>query len=157
MMKRRDETAVRVRTDSEVGRRRASTARFDDMLEFERRSLRRALKALHAESRNRDPMRISALIEDFSMRMTNYVALVRMGLFKRVTEGEERRASVLAIAQALLPEIERADAAMMAFGERYTQPDSTFSRLYDELAHLSSVLKRRLAAEDRVIALIVRR
>ncbi len=117
------------------------------------------------------------LLVDYSALLVDYSAFGHFEIYDRIGRGEERRAHVARVAEALYPQIvdttnaavafndkydpqivETTNAAV-AFNDKYDPSDHPLSleRLSEDLSALGQSLATRIEMEDRLIAALVER
>ena len=96
-------------------------------------------------------------LDEFLSVLVDYIAAGHFGLYQRLVEGNERRASVLETAHETYPRIAAATEIAVAFSERYDNADQkTLNKdLATDLSALAEQLTSRIELEDLLIAAMV--
>jgi regulator of sigma D len=93
------------------------------------------------------------LLNDFLEILVDYIAAGHFGLYRRIAEGKERRYSVVATAQEILPTISHTTDVAIDFSDRYEIADDTrlSANLAQDLSTLAEQVTTRIELEDRLI------
>lgn len=140
-----------VSTGGSVDERRAKTREVIDKLLEERRQL----LSLLFDSSSPDP--VANVIErerlkEFCEILVDYIAAGYFGLYQRLSEGNERRAAVLEVAQRVLPLIQSSTEAAVAFSDLCEA--NSYQRTEDimmQLSELAESISTRFEFEDQII------
>lgn len=94
------------------------------------------------------------LLERFSQLLMDYIALGHFGLYQRISEGNERRRRVIAVAEETYPVITATTDKALDFNDAYERADKSnpFESLADKLSELGEVLALRIELEDKLLA-----
>jgi len=91
-------------------------------------------------------------LKEFCQILVDYIAAGHFGLYQRISEGNERRASVLTVAEQVYPRIESITHAAVCFSD---QCEANNYEITDELTRtlsgLAEDLSTRFDLEDRII------
>jgi len=122
----------------------------------EREHLRAATRALRDAFPFDDDCAASEALDRFCRALTGYVALSQFGVFRRIAEGEERRASVQRVADAVYGDIVRSTHLLLKFDAAYRgrSPHRLGKILIRALRVVGRTLAARYALEDRLLAAI---
>ena len=92
-------------------------------------------------------------LEDFQEILVDYIAAGHFGLYQRITEGNERRATVLHAARETYPSIASTTDVVVNFTEKYDQQEkATISTsLTTDLSKLAEAITNRVELEDQLI------
>lgn len=95
--------------------------------------------------------------KEFCQILVDYIAAGHFGLYQRISEGTERRKSVLAVAEQAYPRIESITQLAVAFSDKCEANDyQSTDSLRDELSNLVESLSTRFELEDQIIEGILR-
>jgi len=98
-------------------------------------------------------------LKKFCEVLVDYAAFCHFEIYERIVRGQERRASVIEVAEQVYPRIVEASDFAVAFNDRYD--GSAHELKLDTLSHDLSLLGEELAVrvemEDRIIAALMRR
>ena len=94
------------------------------------------------------------LLERFSQLLMDYIASGHFGLYQRITEGTERRQSVIDVVEELYPKIAATTEKALDFNDAYDKVDKSapFEALSERLSQLGEVLAYRIEQADALIA-----
>lgn len=95
----------------------------------------------------------SQRLSNFCQALGGYVALSHFGVFRRITDGEERRTEILDVAASVYPGIERSTRELLQFVERYKRhdPDMTEKMFTGALSAVGHNLQGRFAMEEQLL------
>ncbi|MFT4561700.1 MAG: regulator of sigma D [Gammaproteobacteria bacterium] len=126
--------------------------RIDDLLNQRQRML-----VLLWELSRLDPTEIDSttkdVLDDFLETLVDYIASGHFGLYRRISEGKERRFPVVETAKEIYPRISRTTDIAIDFTDRYEAADDgrLRSRLTEDLSTLGEEVTTRIELEDRLI------
>jgi regulator of sigma D len=141
-----------VNLDEDDNPRPRTRKRIDDLLQQRRRML-----VLLWELSKLDPNEIDAtttdVLNDFLETLVDYIASGHFGLYRRISEGKERRTSVVETAKEIYPRISQTTDVAIDFTDRYEAADDgrLRSRLIEDLSTLGEEVTTRIELEDRLI------
>lgn len=96
-------------------------------------------------------------LKEFCQILMDYISLGHFGIYRRITEGGERRKKVLEVVEQTYPRITESTEYAVGFNDKYEKMER--DRLTDHLAADLSLLGEKLAAridlEDRLIASLI--
>ncbi len=94
------------------------------------------------------------VLGEFCQVLMDYMAFGHFEIYDRISRNEERRNSVIRVAQEVYPKVVEATDAAVAFNDKYDSSDHEIE--LGELSHDLSVLGEELATrvemEDRLVA-----
>jgi regulator of sigma D len=92
-------------------------------------------------------------LDDFLEILVDYIASGHFGLYRRISEGKERRHPVVATATEIYPRISQTTDVAMDFSDRYEAADDSRlrSHLTEDLSTLGEEVTTRIELEDRLI------
>ena len=92
-------------------------------------------------------------LEEFCQLLMDYTAFGHFELYRRVSEGDERRVEVARIARQVYPQIEAMTEKAVEFNDRYDASDHSLKldSLSQDLSQLGEDLAVRLELEDRLV------
>jgi len=61
------------------------------------------------------------LVRDFCQLTVDYISLGHFGVYQRILDGNERRKSVLSIAEKVYPKISKATESVLDFNDKYQE------------------------------------
>ena len=139
--------------ESSAGDRRSATRELIDHLLKERQEmwvLYERLAGVGPDKHKAEPGRL----EEFAQVLVDYIAAGHFGLYERIVSGQERRKSVVGVAEELYPKIALTTDVSVAFNDKYEgkQPDAVSEELARDLSSLGESLATRTELEDQLIA-----
>lgn len=91
-------------------------------------------------------------IHQFCQCLIDYTATAHFQLYHRLTEGNEQRSSVLALADRLFPQIARSTDVILAFNDVFGEGHGISPATLEQgLSELGEVLAERFELEDQVL------
>ncbi len=92
-------------------------------------------------------------LEEFCQLLMDYTAFGHFELYRRISEGDERRVRVAQVARSVYSQIEEVTEKVVAFNDRYDAADHplTLDSLPNDLSGLGERLALRLELEDRLV------
>lgn len=92
-------------------------------------------------------------LNDFLEILVDYIASGHFGLYRRISEGKERRYPVVATAKEIYPRISQTTDVAMDFSDRYESADDNRLRthLTEDLSTLGEEVTTRIELEDQLI------
>ena len=126
--------------------------RIDDLLQQRQRML-----VLLWELSKLDPNQIDGttkdVLDDFLETLVDYIASGHFGLYRRISEGKERRFPVVETAKEIYPRISQTTDTAIDFTDRYEAADDgrLRSQLTEDLSTLGGEVTTRIELEDRLI------
>ena len=134
-------------------RRGQSHQLIDELLE-----LRTEMFTLYSTLGSARPFKMSGdlvdSIQEFCQALVDYTANAHFSIYRFITEGKERRASVLKIADSTYPKIAETTNIIIAFNDKYDNKEhceKSLSMLEKDLSYLGEVLAERIEHEDTLI------
>jgi len=93
------------------------------------------------------------LVRDFCQLTVDYISLGHFGVYQRILDGNERRKSVLSIAEKVYPKISKATESVLYFNDKYQEltPSLILNDLADDLSAVGEHLANRIELEDELI------
>ena len=94
------------------------------------------------------------LLQQFCQVLIDYTAFGHFEVFGRISDGNERRAGVIHVAEEIYPEFVRASEEAVAFNDKYDLSDHALvlDVLAEDLSHLGEELAVRIELEDQLLA-----
>ncbi len=95
-------------------------------------------------------------LQDFCQLLIDYIATGHFELYRRISEGEERRKDVVKLANVIYPRIEKTTQTAVDFNDFYIEnkPEKT-DKLTEDLSKLGEELATRIELEDQLISTIL--
>ena len=92
-------------------------------------------------------------VEEFCQLLMDYTAFGHFELYRRISEGNERRARVAKVARLVYPQIEEVTEKAVEFNDKYDASDHPLKldSLPNDLSSLGERLALRLELEDRLV------
>lgn len=92
-------------------------------------------------------------LEEFCQLLMDYTAFGHFELYRRISEGNERRIQVEQVARRVFSQIEEVTEKVVAFNDRYDASDHPLKldSLPNDLSGLGERLALRLELEDRLV------
>jgi regulator of sigma D len=92
-------------------------------------------------------------LEEFCQLLMDYTAFGHFELYRRISEGNERRVRVAQVARGVYPQIEQVTEKAVEFNDRYDASDHRLKldSLPNDLSDLGERLALRLELEDRLV------
>ena len=102
---------------------------------------------------------IQPVLNEFSHLLIDYISLGEFGIYRRITEGSERRVQVKEAAEKMYPEFSCTTDMAVSFNDKYANPapDQIAASLERDLSLLGESLAKRIDIEDHICGLILRR
>ena len=97
-------------------------------------------------------------LNEFCQVLVDYIAAGHFGLYKRISDGRERRRNVADLAMKVYSRIEQSTEAVLEFNEKYEaagKRNADLSALAEDLSRLGETLTTRMELEDQLIAHII--
>lgn len=97
----------------------------------------------------------SELLQEFCQLLIDYIATGHFELYRRISEGEERRTDMIRLANTIYPRIERTTKAAVDFNDTFDgiagKPKDVWNKLPGQLSMLGEELATRIELEDQLI------
>jgi len=92
-------------------------------------------------------------LKRFCQMLVDYTALGHFEIYQRILDGNERRASINALASEIYPVISRTTDCFVEFNDKYDGADDEESiiPLAEDLSHLGEEMTARIEQEDRLL------
>ena len=94
-------------------------------------------------------------LQEFCQILIDYMATGHFELYRRITEGEERRQDIIKLADMIYPRIEKTTQTAVMFNDMYDGgnnfSDELKQQLPDQLSRLGEELATRIELEDKLI------
>lgn len=98
-------------------------------------------------------------LQEFCQILIDYIATGHFELYRRITEGEEKRTDMITLADTIYPRIEQTTQIAVDFNDMYdggnTYTDELKSGLPASLSKLGEELATRIELEDKLINLLL--
>ncbi len=96
-------------------------------------------------------------LEEFCQLLMDYTAFGHFELYRRISEGDERRVRVAQVARRVYSQIEEVTEKVVAFNDRYDASDHPLKldSLPNDLSGLGERLALRLELEDRLVEVLL--
>jgi len=90
--------------------------------------------------------------------MVDYIAFGHFEVYNRISQGDERRAQVLQIAEEVYPRIAEVAEVSVAFNDKYDtkEHEQPLDQLDEDLSVLGAELASRIELEDQVVKALLR-
>lgn len=94
------------------------------------------------------------LLQNFCQILMDYSAFGHFEVFGYISDGRERRSSVLRVAEEIYPDFVLASEAAVGFNDKYDSSNHTFDLddLAEDLSRLGEELANRIELEDKLLA-----
>ncbi|MCP4286560.1 MAG: sigma D regulator [Gammaproteobacteria bacterium] len=98
------------------------------------------------------------LLRKFCQVMVDYIAFGHFEVYNRISQGDERRAQVLQIAEEVYPRIAEVAEVSVAFNDKYDtkEHEQPLDQLDEDLSVLGAELTSRIELEDQVVKALLR-
>ncbi|MCB1763859.1 MAG: Rsd/AlgQ family anti-sigma factor [Gammaproteobacteria bacterium] len=98
------------------------------------------------------------LLRNFCQVLVDYIAFGHFEIYNRISQGGERRQSVLRIAEEVYPKIAEVAEISVAFNDKYEATDNfpSMEQLDQDLSVLGAEIAQRIELEDRVVQALLR-
>lgn len=122
---------------------------------------RREMLVLLCEVSGLKPFNVETSVKDslqkFCEVLVDYIASAHFGLYERIAEGQERRQSVVSMAEKTYPLISNSTQAAIEFNERYEPLDPSVieDHLQNDISKLGEILTSRIEYEDQLISAMI--
>ena len=94
-------------------------------------------------------------LQEFCQILIDYMATGHFELYRRISEGEERRQDIIKLAHSIYPRIEKTTQTAVMFNDMYdggnSYSDDLKNKLPDYLSKLGEELATRIELEDKLI------
>lgn len=95
------------------------------------------------------------ILQEFCQILIDYIATGHFELYRRITEGEEKRKDIISLADTIYPRIEKSTQIAVDFNDMYDGvsdfTDKIKSTLSGNLSKLGEELATRIELEDQLI------
>ncbi|MCP3671334.1 MAG: sigma D regulator [Gammaproteobacteria bacterium] len=137
----------------ESGERRTRTSDMVDKLLIERQEM----LTLFCQTAGLEPYTQGEIdrgrLRRFCQVLMDYMAFGHFEIIARISRGEEKRASVVTVAEGVYEKILEATEYAVAFNDKYDSPaQDEFGQLEHDLSILGEELAVRIEMEDRLVA-----
>ena len=99
------------------------------------------------------------ILQEFCQILIDYIATGHFELYRRITEGEEKRSDMISLANSIYPRIEQTTQIAVDFNDMYDggndYTDKLKSTLPDNLSKLGEELATRIELEDKLISTLL--
>lgn len=97
---------------------------------------------------------LDSLLQDFCQILVDYTAFGHFEVFGHISDGRERRSSVLRVAEEIYPDFVEASETAVNFNDKYDLSDHAlnFDHLAEDLSRLGEELASRIELEDKLLA-----
>jgi len=99
------------------------------------------------------------ILQEFCQILIDYIATGHFELYRRITEGEEKRSDMISLASTIYPRIEQTTQIAVDFNDMYDggndYTDTLKSTLTDNLSRLGEELATRIELEDKLISTLL--
>ena len=99
------------------------------------------------------------ILQEFCQILIDYIATGHFELYRRITEGEEKRSDIISLADTIYPRIEQTTQIAVDFNDMYDggndYTDKLKSTLPDNLSRLGEELATRIELEDQLISTLL--
>ena len=94
------------------------------------------------------------LLQSFCQVLVDYTAFGHFEVFGHISDGRERRNSVLKVASEIYPDFVEATQVAVSFNDKYDFSDHAleFNELAEDLSKLGEELAGRIELEDKLLA-----
>lgn len=136
-------------------RRSSSQNQLKTLLETRTETL-----SLYSQLANMRPFQqdreMQLMVQEFCEALVDYSASAHFQLYRYIEDKNERRTTVLEIAEKVYPRIAESTRFILDFNEKYDCEDhcDNLTNLDKDLSHLGELLADRILLEDQVISAI---
>jgi regulator of sigma D len=97
---------------------------------------------------------VQEALGEFCQVLMDYMAFGHFEIYDRISRNEERRSSVVRVAEEVYPKVVEATDAAVAFNDKYDSSDHeiVLDQLSQDLSVLGEKLATRVEMEDRLVA-----
>jgi len=99
------------------------------------------------------------ILQEFCQILIDYIATGHFELYRRITEGEEKRHDMISLADAIYPRIEQTTQIAVDFNDMYDNgndyTETLKSNLQTNLSKLGEELATRIELEDQLISTLL--
>lgn len=126
--------------------------RIDDLLQQRQKMLVLLWELSKLDAKEIDST-LKETLEDFLGVLVDYMASGHFGLYRRISEGKERRSSVVETASTIYPKISESTDVAIDFTDRYEVADDErlAANLAQDLSTLGEQVTTRIELEDQLI------
>jgi regulator of sigma D len=141
----------------DYSKRRTKTLSMVDELLKERQHMWSLYCQFASKDDNTDEQSIEPAMRGFCQVMIDYISLGHFGIYQRIAEGNERRQSVLDVAQHVYPKLMELTDHAVAFNDKYEnfRDEAMKQELNTDLSALGESLAARIELEDKLIDSLV--
>jgi regulator of sigma D len=102
---------------------------------------------------------LDSTLQTFCQVLIDYTAFGHFEVFGRISDGNERRAGVLRVAEEIYPEFVLASETAVEFNDKYDLSDHALklNHLSDDLSRLGEELAVRIELEDQLLSAMLAR
>lgn len=102
---------------------------------------------------------LDALLQTFCQVLIDYTAFGHFEVFGRISDGNERRAGVIHVAEEIYPDFVLASEAAVVFNDKYDLSDHALKldHLSEDLSRLGEELAVRIELEDQLLSTMLAR
>ncbi len=138
----------------EANERRKRATEMVDKLLVERQEMLRLFCQVSGLEPYNSAKPVQEVLGEFCQVLMDYMAFGHFEIYDRISRNEERRSSVIRVAQEVYPKVVEATDAAVAFNDKYDSSEHQVE--LDQLSHDLSVLGEELATrvemEDKLVA-----
>lgn len=136
-----------------IAERRENTGKLIQELLEERRQVWSLYCKLGAQQPFTEDHPLDREVQEFCQLLIDYISLGHFGIYRRLTDGSERRRKVLEVAEHIYPRIVEATDVAVEFNDKYEQlaGEALHVELARDLSKLGEELAMRNDLEDQLL------
>jgi regulator of sigma D len=141
-------------TREEANERRVRATEMVDKLLVERQEMLRLFCQVSGLEPYHSEKPVQEALGEFCQVLMDYMAFGHFEIYDRISRNEERRSSVVRVAEEVYPKVVEATDAAVAFNDKYDSSDHeiVLDTLSEDLSILGEKLATRVEMEDRLVA-----
>jgi regulator of sigma D len=150
--------ALETHTEERIERRSGTQQMIRNLL-AERQEMLVAYCSLAGLEPYRPEKPVKRQLEEFCQLLMDYTAFGHFELYRRISEGSERRQQVVQVARHVFPKIAEVTESAVAFNDKYDASDHELKleSLSGDLSALGESLAVRLELEDQIVKALLTR
>jgi regulator of sigma D len=141
-------------TREEANERRVRATEMVDKLLVERQEMLRLFCQVSGLEPYNSEKPVQEALGEFCQVLMDYMAFGHFEIYDRISRNEERRSSVVRVAEEVYPKVVEATDAAVAFNDKYDSSDHeiVLDQLSQDLSVLGEKLATRVEMEDKLVA-----
>ena len=141
-------------TREDANERRVRATEMVDKLLVERQEMLRLFCQVSGLEPYNSEKPVQEALGEFCQVLMDYMAFGHFEIYDRISRNEERRSSVVRVAEEVYPKVVEATDAAVAFNDKYDSSDHeiVLDQLSQDLSVLGEKLATRVEMEDKLVA-----